>query len=46
MIGPNGAAGNIYVVYLKNADAAKLAVVLRVAMTSAPPLAPCAARPA
>jgi general secretion pathway protein D len=34
MIGPNGAAGNIYVVYLKNADAAKLAVVLRAAMTS------------
>ncbi|MBT9477337.1 MAG: type II secretion system secretin GspD [Polaromonas sp.] len=34
MNGPNGAAGNIYVVYLKNADAAKLAVVLRAAMTS------------
>ena len=31
--GPNGAAGNIYVVYLKNADAAKLAVVLRAALT-------------
>ena len=30
--GPNGDAGNIYVVYLKNADAAKLAVVLRAAM--------------
>lgn len=33
MNGPNGAAGNIYVVYLKNADAAKLAVVLRAALT-------------
>ena len=32
--GPNGDAGNIYVVYLKNADAAKLATVLRAAMTS------------
>jgi general secretion pathway protein D len=31
--GPNGAAGNIYVVYLKNADATKLAVTLRAAMT-------------
>jgi len=31
--GPNGAAGNIYVVYLKNADAVKLAVVLRAALT-------------
>ena len=31
--GPNGDAGNIYVVYLKNADAAKLAVVLRAALT-------------
>jgi general secretion pathway protein D len=31
--GPNGDAGNIYVVYLKNADAAKLATVLRAAMT-------------
>ncbi len=29
----NGAAGNIYVVYLKNADATKLAVTLRAAMT-------------
>ena len=33
MNGPNGDAGNIYVVYLKNADAAKLATVLRAAMT-------------
>ncbi|MDP2256069.1 MAG: type II secretion system secretin GspD, partial [Polaromonas sp.] len=33
MNGPNGAAGNIYVVYLKNADATKLAVVLRAALT-------------
>ncbi|MBC7445882.1 MAG: type II secretion system secretin GspD [Polaromonas sp.] len=32
--GPNGDAGNIYVVYLKNADAAKLATVLRAAMTA------------
>ena len=31
--GPNGDAGNIYVVYLKNADATKLAVVLRAALT-------------
>ena len=31
--GPNGDAGNIYVVYLKNADATKLASVLRAAMT-------------
>ncbi len=32
--GHNGAAGNIYVVYLKNADATKLAVTLRAAMSS------------
>ena len=31
--GGNGAAGNIYVVYLKNADATKLAVTLRAAMS-------------
>ena len=31
--GPNGDAGNIYVVYLKNADATKLAAVLRAAMS-------------
>ena len=30
---PNGDAGNIYVVYLKNADATKLATTLRAAMT-------------
>ena len=30
--GPNGAAGNIYVVYLKNAEAIKLASVLRAAL--------------
>jgi general secretion pathway protein D len=30
----NGAAGNIYVVYLKNAEATKLAVTLRAALTS------------
>ena len=33
----NGAAGNIYVVYLKNADATKLAVTLRAAMTGQTP---------
>ena len=32
MNGANGAAGNIYVVYLKNADATKLATVLRAAL--------------
>jgi general secretion pathway protein D len=32
--GGNGVSGNIYVVYLKNADATKLAVTLRAAMTS------------
>jgi general secretion pathway protein D len=31
--GGNGAAGNIYVVYLKNADATKLAATLRAALT-------------
>ena len=31
--GPNGDAGNIYVVYLKNADATRLAAVLRAALT-------------
>jgi general secretion pathway protein D len=31
--GANGAAGNIYVVYLKNADATKLATTLRAAMS-------------
>ncbi len=31
--GANGAAGNIYVVYLKNADAVKLAATLRAAMS-------------
>ncbi|MCX7255665.1 MAG: type II secretion system secretin GspD [Polaromonas sp.] len=31
--GPNGDAGNIYVVYLKNANAANLATVLRAAMS-------------
>ncbi|MDB5885137.1 MAG: ral secretion pathway protein [Polaromonas sp.] len=33
LTGPNGDAGNIYVVYLKNADATNLATVLRAAMT-------------
>ena len=33
----NGAAGNIYVVYLKNADAVKLATTLRAAMASNSP---------
>ena len=32
----NGAAGNIYVVYLKNADATKLAVTLRAALSGSP----------
>ena len=36
-LGSNGNAGNIYVVYLKNADAAKLAVTLRAAMAANPP---------
>ncbi len=31
-LGSNGAAGNIYVVHLKNADAAKLAITLRAAL--------------
>ncbi len=35
----NGAAGNIYVVYLKNADATKLAVTLRAAMSGQTPAA-------
>jgi general secretion pathway protein D len=35
----NGAAGNIYVVYLKNADATKLAATLRAAMTGQSPTA-------
>jgi len=39
----NGAAGNIYVVYLKNADAVRLAVTLRAAMASANPTATGAA---
>jgi general secretion pathway protein D len=47
--GSNGAAGNIYVVYLKNADATKLAATLRAAMTgevrtaTAPTATPAAA---
>ena len=32
-LGPNGAGGNIYVVYLKNAEAVKLAVTLRAALS-------------
>ena len=36
-LGSNGNAGNIYVVYLKNADAAKLAVTLRAAMAANTP---------
>ncbi len=32
--GPNGDAGNIYVVYLKNAEATRLAVTLRAALAS------------
>ena len=41
--GSNGAAGNIYVVYLKNADAAKLAVTLRAAMAGGSTASPAAA---
>ena len=47
--GANGAAGNIYVVYLKNADATKLATTLRAAMSgearsaTAPSAAPATA---
>ena len=37
--GDNGAAGNIHVVYLKNADATKLAATLRAAMTGQAPTA-------
>ena len=43
--GPNGDAGNIYVVYLKNADATKLATVLRAAMTGTPSSSTGAATP-
>jgi general secretion pathway protein D len=41
--GSNGKAGNIYVVYLKNAEATKMAATLRAAMTGQ---APAAAAPA
>ncbi len=48
--GTNGAAGNIYVVYLKNADAVKLAATLRAAMSgqtaAAAPAAAVAGAPA
>ncbi len=37
--GSNGKAGNIYVVYLKNADATKMAATLRAAMTGQAPAA-------
>ena len=33
-MGPNGDAGNIYVVYLKNAEATRIAVALRAALAS------------
>ena len=36
----NGVAGNIHVVYLKNADATKLATTLRAAMSGSPAAAP------
>jgi general secretion pathway protein D len=36
----NGAAGNIYVVYLKNADAVRLAITLRAALASSQPGTP------
>ena len=44
MNGPNGDAGNIYVVYLKNADATNLATVLRASMagTGGGPASPAA----
>jgi general secretion pathway protein D len=48
-MGSNGSAGNIYVVYLKNADATKLAVTLRAALsgeartTTTTPASPAAA---
>ncbi len=41
----NGAAGNIYVVYLKNADAVRIATTLRAALTSAQAGAPGAQGP-
>ncbi len=44
--GANGAAGNIYVVYLKNADATKLAVTLRAAMSGEVRATPATAAPA
>jgi general secretion pathway protein D len=37
---PDGGSGNIHVVYLKNADATKLAVTLRAAMAALPGQAP------
>src|SRR5674476_190474 len=40
--GGNGNAGNIHVVYLKNADATKLAVTLRAALTGQAPAAAAA----
>ena len=43
--GSNGAAGNIYVVYLKNADAVKLAATLRAAMSGQAQAAPTPAAP-
>jgi len=36
----NGAAGNIYVVYLKNADAVRMAITLRAALASSQPSTP------
>lgn len=41
--GNNGLAGNIHVVYLKNADAVKLAVTLRAAMSGSAAATPAAA---
>ena len=44
VVGNNGASGNIHVVYLKNADATKLATTLRAAISSnATPSAPTGA---
>ncbi len=45
-IGPNGAGGNIYVVYLKNAEAVKLAVTLRAALAGEARVAAAPAAPA
>lgn len=45
-LGTNGAAGNVHVVYLKNADAAKLAATLRAAISGDANMGSVAARAA